>query len=202
MARDAHYLPASHGLDLASDISTEALAINGLPTLTGTAITVPLRLHTQTAGTYTLAVDELANLPAGYQAYLRDSFRNTYTNLATTPSVSLTLDPADAAAGRFAVVFATASPLATAPATLAALAAVYPNPAHGTATLVLPQALRGTSASTVQLLNTLGQVVLTKTLAAGTAPTVELSLSGLAPGIYTVRATTEAGLIAKRLTVQ
>jgi hypothetical protein len=201
-ARDAHYLPASHGLDLASDISTEALAINGLPELTGSAVTVPLRLHTQVAGTYTLAVDELANLPAGYQAYLRDGLTNTYTSLATTPSVSLTLAPADAAAGRFAVVFATSSPLATAPAALAALAAVYPNPAHGTATLVLPQALRGQSASTVQLLNTLGQVVLTKTLAAGAAPTLELSLSGLAPGIYTVRATTEAGLVAKRLAVQ
>ncbi len=201
-ARDAHYLPASHGLDLASDISTEALAINGLPELTGPTVTVPLRLHSQVAGTYSLAVDELANLPAGYQAYLRDGLTNTYTNLSTTPSVSLTLAPADAAAGRFAVVFATASPLATAPAALAALAAVYPNPAHGTATLVLPQALRGSSASTIQLLNTLGQVVLTKTLAAGTAPTTELSLAGLAPGIYTVRATTEAGQVAKRLVVQ
>ena len=202
VARDAHYLPATHGLDLASDISTEALAINGLPELNGTAVTVPLRLHTQVAGTYTLAVDELANLPAGYQAYLRDGFRNTYSSLASTPSVSLDLSPADAAAGRFAIVFATSSPLATAPATLAALAGVYPNPAHGTATLVLPQALRGTSASTVQLLNTLGQVVLTKALPAGGAPTVELPLNGLAPGIYTVRATTEAGLVTKRLTVQ
>lgn len=201
-ALDAHYLPASHGLDLASDISTEALAINGLPELTGAAVTVPLRLHAPAAGTYTLAVDELANLPAGYRAYLRDGSTGTTTDLATTPSVSLTLAPTDAPAGRFALLITAASPLATAPATLAALAAVYPNPAHGTATLVLPQALRGTSASTIQLLNTLGQVVLTKTLAAGGAPTVELPLNGIAPGIYTVRASTEAGLVAKRLTVQ
>ncbi|MDO7886212.1 DUF4394 domain-containing protein [Hymenobacter cheonanensis] len=198
---DAHYLPATHGLDLASDISTEALAINGLPELTG-ATTVALRVHAPTAGTYTLTVDELLNLPAGYRAYLRDASTGTYTDLTTTPSVSLTLAPGEAPTGRFALLFTAASPLATAPAALAALAAVYPSPAHGTATLVLPQALRGNSASTVQLLNALGQVVLTKTVAAGSGLTVELPLAGIAAGIYTVRATTEAGIVAKRLVVQ
>lgn len=197
---DAPYLPATHGLDLATG-GTEALTINGLPALAG-PVTVPLRVHAPAAGTYTLAADELANLPAGYHAYLHDSSTGTYTDLATTPSVSLALTPADAPSGRYAVLITAASPLAAAPAVLATLAAVYPNPAHGTATLVLPQALRGTSASTIQLLNTLGQVVLTKTLAAGGTPTVELSLSGLAPGIYTVRAATETGLVTKRLTVQ
>jgi hypothetical protein len=198
---DAHYLPATHGLDLASDISTEALAINGLPELKGVT-TVPLKVHAPKPGTYTLAVDELINLPAGYRAYLRDANTGTYTDLTTTPSVSLTLAPSEAATGRFALLFTAASPLATAPAALAALAAVYPSPAHGTATLVLPQALRGTSASTVQLLNSLGQVVLSKTVAAGSGVTVELPLAGVAAGIYMVRATTEAGLVAKRLVVQ
>lgn len=198
---DAHYLPATHGLDLASDISTEALAINGLPELKG-ATTVALRVHAPAAGTYTLAVDELLNLPAGYRAYLRDASTGTYTDLTATPSVSLALAPGDAPTGRFTLLFSAASPLATAPAALAALAAVYPSPAHGTATLVLPQALRGNSASTVQLLNSLGQVVLTKTVAAGSGTTVELPLAGIAAGIYTVRATTEAGLVAKRLVVQ
>jgi len=198
---DAHYLPATHGLDLASDISTEALAINGLPELAG-ATTVPLRVHARTAGTYTLAVNELANLPAGYRAYLRDASTGSYTDLTTTPSVSLELTSSEASTGRFALLFTSASPLATAPAALAALAAVYPSPAHGTATLVLPQALRGNSASTVQLLNSLGQVVLTKTVAAGSGTTIALPLTGIAAGIYTVRATTEAGLVAKRLVVQ
>jgi hypothetical protein len=198
---DATYLPATHGLDLATDASADALSINGLPALTG-PVTVPLRVHAPAAGTYTLAVDELNNLPAGYHAYLRDSSTGTYTDLTTTPSVSLALTPADAPSGRYALLITAASPLSTAPATLAALAAVYPNPAHGTATLILPQALRGTSASTIQLLNTLGQVVLTRTLAPGVAPTVELSLNGVAPGIYTVRASTEAGMVAKRLVVQ
>ena len=198
---DAHYLPATHGLDLASDLSTEGLAINGLPELTG-PVTVPLLVHAPAAGTYTLAVDELNNLPAGFHAYLRDASAGTYTDLNTTSSISLTLTPTDPATGRYAVVFSATAPLATASATLSALAAVYPSPAHGTATLVLPQALRGTSASTVQLLNSLGQVVLTRTMAAGAAPSLELPLTNLAAGIYTVRATTEAGLVAKRLVVQ
>ncbi|QKG56345.1 DUF4394 domain-containing protein [Hymenobacter sp. BRD128] len=198
---DAHYLPATHGLDLASDISTEALAINGLPKLTG-AVTVPLRVHAPAAGTYTLAVDELNNLPTGYHAYLSDATTGTYTDLATTPSLSLNLSSTDPATGRYAIVFSANAPLATASAALSAQASLYPSPAHGTATLVLPQALRGTSASTVQLLNALGQVVLTRTMAAGAAPSLELPLSGLAAGIYTVRATTAAGLVAKRLVVQ
>jgi hypothetical protein len=198
---DAHYLPATHGLDLASDITSEALAINGLPELTS-AVTVPLRVHAPAAGTYTLAVDELANLPTGYRAYLRDATTGTYTDLTATPSVSLNLTPTDPATGRYAVLFSANAPLATASATLSALAGLYPSPAHGTATLVLPQALRGTSASSVQVLNSLGQVVLTKTLAAGAAPSLELPLAGLAAGIYTVRASTAAGLVAKRLVVQ
>jgi hypothetical protein len=44
--------------------------------------------------------------------------------------------------------------------------------------------------------------VLTRTLAAGAAETLELPLNGLAPGIYSVLARTQAGLVAKRLVVQ
>jgi hypothetical protein len=198
---DAHYLPATHGLDLASDLNTEALAINGLAPLAGT-VTVPLRVHAPVAGTYTLAVDELANLPAGYRAFLRDASTGTSTDLSTTPSVSLNLSPGDPATGRYAVVFSATAPLATASAALSAQVGLYPSPAHGTATLLLPLALRGNGASTVQVVNTLGQVVLTKTVAAGASPAVELPLAGLAAGIYTVQATTAAGLVAKRLVVQ
>ena len=105
--------------------------------------------------------------------------------------------------GRYAIVFSTQSRvLATAPAALAQLATVYPNPAHGTATLRLPAALRGTQATPVTVVDNLGRTVLTRTLAAGTAETLELPLAGLAPGIYSVLARTSAGLVAKRLVVQ
>ncbi len=93
------------------------------------------------------------------------------------------------------------TPLATAPAALAQLASVYPNPARGTATLRLPAALRGTQATAVSVTDNLGRVVLTRTLAAGTAETLELPLATLAPGSYLVLAQTARGLVAKRLMV-
>jgi len=197
---DAHYLPATHGLDLATDLSTEALSINGLPALASTT-TVPLHLHAAVAGTYTLAVDELQNLPAGYHAYLRDALTGAYTDLATTPTLSLTLAPTDAPTGRYAVVFGTAQPLAVASAATAQLVSLYPNPAHGTASLLLPQALRTGAATPVALVDNLGRTVLSRTLSA-TADALELPLGGLAPGIYSVQAQTNAGVVAKRLVVE
>ena len=201
---DAHALPSANGLTLASEAATaEALAINGLPVLTGADVLVPLRVSGASAGTYTLAVDKLANLPGAYHAYLRDALTGTYTDLATTPSVSLTLAANAAAGGRYAVLFTPQSRvLATAPAALARLASVYPNPAHGTATLLLPLALRGNQATAVTVVDNLGRTVLTRTLAAGAAETLELPLANLASGVYSVLAHTASGLVAKRLVVQ
>ncbi|UOQ97973.1 DUF4394 domain-containing protein [Hymenobacter sp. 5317J-9] len=200
---DAHYLPATNGLLLATEAGAEALAINGMPALTGADVLLPLQVAAATAGTYSLEVDQLANLPAGYRAYLRDALTGTYTDLATTPSVSLPLAANAAAGGRFAVLFTTqARVLATAPAALAQLANVYPNPAHGSATLLLPVALRGQQATPVAVVDNLGRTVLTRTLAAGTADALELPLSGLAAGVYSVQARTAAGLVVKRLVVE
>jgi hypothetical protein len=200
---DAHYLPATNGLELATEAGSEQLAINGQPELTGTDVLLPLRLTVAAAGPYSLAVDNLANLPAAYHAYLRDALTGTYTDLAATPSLSLNLTASSAATGRYALLFTTqARVLANAPAALARLASVFPNPAHGTATLLLPTALRGTSATAVSVVDNLGRTVLTRTLAAGSAEALELPLGGLAPGIYSVQARTAAGLVAKRLVVQ
>ena len=202
-AFDAAALPNSHGLALATEAGAEALAINGQPLLTGADLVLPLRLSATAAGTYTLAVDNLANLPANYRAYLRDASTGTYADLAATPTISLALTANAAAGGRYALVFSTQNRvLATAPAALARLASVYPNPAHGTATLLLPVALRGTAATAVAVVDNLGRTVLTRTLAAGTAEALELPLAGLAPGVYSVQARTSAGLVAKRLVVQ
>ncbi|MBF9143267.1 fibronectin type III domain-containing protein [Hymenobacter properus] len=201
---DAHYLPATNGLTLATETPAgEFLAISGQPTLTGADVVLPLQLAVATAGTYTLAVDDLSHLPAGYHAYLRDALAGTYTDLATTPMVNLTLAANAAPGGRYAVVFTPqARVLATAPAALAKLATVYPNPAHGSATLLLPVALRGQQATNVSVVDNLGRTVLTRTLAAGAAETLELPLSGLAPGVYSVQARTASGLVVKRLVVE
>ncbi|MCI1188463.1 DUF4394 domain-containing protein [Hymenobacter sp. DH14] len=200
---DSHYLPSTNGLLLATEAGSETLAINGLPLLTGADVVVPLRVAVATAGTYNLMVDNLANLPTGYFAYLRDGLTGTYVNLATTPSVALTLAANGAAGGRYAVVFSKQSQvLASAPAALAQLATVFPNPAHGTATLLLPVALRGQQATAVMIVDNVGRVVLSRTLAAGTAEALELPIASLAPGVYSVVARTAAGLVAKRLVVE
>ena len=93
-------------------------------------------------------------------------------------------------------------PLAAAPAALARLATLAPNPAQGSTTLRLPAALRGGQASSISIVDNVGRTVLRRLLAAGLAETVELPLTGLAPGIYSVLARTSAGLVARRLVVE
>ena len=203
-AFDAHSLPSPNGLTLATETAaTEPLAINGQAALTTTDVLLPLRVASAAAGTYTLSVDNLANLPANYRAYLRDAATGAFTDLATTASVTLNLAANGAAGGRYAVLFTTQRRvLATAPGALAQLVSVYPNPAHGTATLLLPAVLRGNKATVVSVVDNLGRVVLTRTLAIGTGETLDLPLGTLAPGVYSVQAHTAAGLVAKRLVVQ
>ncbi|ALW86971.1 hypothetical protein AUC43_18935 [Hymenobacter sedentarius] len=203
-AFDAVALPAPNGLTLATETAAaEPLAINGLPALTNADVLLPLRVAALTAGTYTLTVDNLANLPGNYHAYLRDALTGTFTDLATANSLSLNLTANGAAGGRYAVLFTTqARVLATAPAALAQLANVYPNPAHSAATLLLPLSLRGNQATVVAVVDNVGRVMLTRTLAAGAGETLELPVTGLAPGVYSVLARTAAGLVAKRLVVQ
>lgn len=202
-AFDAHALPASTGLALATETDAlEALAINGQPQLAGTEVLLPLRLAVPAAGTYVLGVETLANLPTPYRAYLRDALTGSYTDLSTTPAVSLNLT-ANANSGRYALLFSPKGRvLATAPAALAQLASVYPNPAHGTATLLLPTKLRGNAATAVTIVDNVGRVVLARTFAAGPAETLELPLNTLSAGVYTVLARTAAGLVAKRLVVE
>jgi hypothetical protein len=200
---DAAYLPGpGQQLALRTEAAGQGYAINGQPLLTGADVLLPLHLSAAAAGIYSLNVDALQNLPATYHAYLQDAATSTYTDLATTPSIRLNLAANTDNAGRYALLFSTqARVLATAPATLAALVSLYPNPAHGTATLLLPAALRGTSATQVEILNLLGQVV-RRTVQPAAAATLELSLDGLAAGLYTVRAHTAAGTVSRRLTVE
>lgn len=94
------------------------------------------------------------------------------------------------------------TPLATAPVALAQLATLWPNPAHGTATLRLPAALRGGQASSITVIDNVGRTVGCRMLAATANDELELPLAGLAPGVYSVRARTAAGVVVKRLTIQ
>ena len=199
---DAHYLPATNGLLLATTADTEALAIDGRPALTGTEVAVPLLVAAATTGAYALQVDELANLPTGYFAYLRDGLTGTYTSLTAGTSLPLTLAANAATGGRYAVVFTTQPrALATAPAALAQQVGVYPNPATSAVTIELPAAL-GRTAVAATLTDALGRQVRAVTLPAQGPAAHQLDLHQLAPGVYALRLTTSAGVLVKKLVVK
>ena len=207
-ASDAAYLPASNGLLLSTEADGEALSINGLPTLTGQPVRLPLRVAATDGGPHTLHVAALENLPADYRAYLHDLVTDSLTDLSRTANITLALPPGAPATGRYELVFTVpqitpqpAQPSQPGPQPATAIS-LYPNPAHGTATLVLPQALRGPEATAVQVIDQLGRVALRHSFAAGPDENLELPLDQLAPGLYAVRVQTTTGPVIRRLVVE
>ena len=79
---------------------------------------------------------------------------------------------------------------------------LYPNPAHGSFTLLLPAEM-GRVAVTAKLFNQLGQLVAERALpitAAGAS--AQFDVSGLAPGVYSLRLTGGSGQVVKRVVVE
>ncbi|WP_310393934.1 S8 family peptidase [Hymenobacter sp.] len=105
-----------------------------------------------------------------------------------------TLPQLQAAADAAAQVYATLLP--TRPKTAVAGFAVYPNPTAGPLRVELPT---GFGLSAVHVFNTLGQQVLRKE--AGGA-SVGVSLAGLAPGLYTLRAQGTSGVLTRAVEVR
>ncbi len=164
------------------------------------APTATLSAATQANGAVLLTAAPVAG--ATYQFYLNGTAVGTASTTNTLLLQSGTLN------GSYTVVV-TSGGCASAPSNAVAVTVtgtrpaslggvsllVYPNPTpDGRLTLELtgPQA----KASQLEVLNALGQVVLGRTLAPGTAP---LSLAGLAPGVYTLRAHTEQGVLTQRV---
>ncbi|GAB3876662.1 hypothetical protein GCM10028824_34720 [Hymenobacter segetis] len=80
---------------------------------------------------------------------------------------------------------------------------VYPNPAHRSASLVLP-AVAGAAQARLTLLNALGQAVRTQTIAlpkAGETRT-QLDLADVPPGLYTLRVAAAGQTASQRLAVE
>ena len=179
---DAVKMTNPSGLNLAALAGNTRLVINALPAITAATV-VPLTLAVPTAGTYTLALSQLANI--SNTVYLRDAFTGTERLLTAGTPVSVTLTSAPTT--RFSLAFRPSGALATTANVLAAQTNVYPNPAHGSFSLLVP-AVPGAAKATATLLNALGQVVNTRTLAltAGGA-TTEYATSGLAAGVYALR---------------
>ena len=73
--------------------------------------------------------------------------------------------------------------------------ALYPNPAHGTATVRVPA-----GPATLTLLDALGRAV--RTQSALTGPDIPFDLAGLAPGVYTLRVQAGAAVATQKLIVE
>ena len=91
-------------------------------------------------------------------------------------------------------------------ATRAALAAsavgLYPNPAHGSFIVLLPP-LAGQPTVRATLLNSLGQVVLSRTIALTAAgATAEFATQALAAGVYTLRLQSDDQTLTKRVVLE
>jgi hypothetical protein len=195
---DAVKLPNTHGLNLSAVAGGDELAINGLPLPTGAAITtVPLQVRVPATGSYTLHAADIVNLPAGMVAYLRDRQTGAVVDLSQQPDYTFSLNAAYTGV-RFELFFTPQRVTAVAPASLAAQVAVFPNPAHKAVFVELPATLTR-SAVAVALVDALGRTVLTQPL---TAASSQLSLEGVATGVYALRLTTAQGTVTKKLTVE
>ncbi|TGE12811.1 Ig-like domain-containing protein [Hymenobacter elongatus] len=196
---DAEKLPNTTGLNLASVAAGTGLAINGLPFLQATTL-VPLTVGVPVTGTYTLQAASLANFGTA-AVYLLDAVTGQQIDLKQQTTYSFSASNAALITGRFSLSFGALRPLATSSSALAAGVALYPNPASKMAWVELPAAL-GRKPVTATLLDALGRVVRTQQLPANGNKAHALSLAELPVGVYSLRLSTEAGLVTKRLIIE
>ena len=197
---DAYKLPGTAGLRLGSLAGNEELSVNGLAPLTATT-NVVLNVAVPAAGTYTLSVAALLNFAPGTQVLLLDTQTGARVDLSQQPSYRFTTT-STALPGRFSLRFAAATPLASQPAALGDLVQLFPNPAHGRFTVLLPAEMGRTPVAAV-VLNPLGQRVAAQTVAMNAAgATAQFDLTGLAPGIYSLRLASANGQVVKRIVVE
>ncbi|RZK61063.1 MAG: T9SS type A sorting domain-containing protein, partial [Hymenobacter sp.] len=197
---DAYKLPNSSGTSLSSFFTGGELSINGLAPLTGAAVTVPLNVQVPAAGSYSLNALDLLNFDTATKVYLLDAQTGARVDLSQQAVYSFTAS-ATAQPGRFSLYFGPATALATNPAALAAQVQLFPNPARGSFTVVVPAEL-GRAAVRATLFNQLGQQVAEQTIpmtAAGA--TAQFDVSSLALGIYTLRLKSGDNQVTKRLVV-
>jgi hypothetical protein len=200
-AFDAEKLANPTGLNLATSLAGgRQLSIDGQPELAATQRVVPLAVGVPVAGTYTFTASQLLNLST-VPVYLRDAQLGTLTDLRQQSAYQFTVSSAAALnTTRFALVFSPQQALATVPAALVQQVAVYPNPAKAQVAIDLPPSL-SRQPVTVSLLDALGRVVRQQVLPAGSASHT-LSLATMAPGVYSLRLSTELGTLVKKLVVE
>ena len=198
---DAAKLLNPHGLNVSAEAGTQRLAVNGLPVLGTAMVTVPLTVGVPAAGAYAFHAAQLLNLSTT-PVYLRDRQSGALVDLARQPSYAFTVSNASALlTGRFELVFLPQQVLGTASTSFSAQVAVYPNPASKAVFVALPAA-EGRGAGRAELVDGLGRVVRTQVLPAAGATAHQLSLVGVATGVYSVRIATPQGVAVKKLVVE
>jgi hypothetical protein len=199
-AFDAEKLPNPTGFNLSTTQAGKQLSIDGQPELGTAQRVVPLAVGVPAAGVYTFTASQLLNLSAT-PVYLRDLQLGTLTDLRQQPTYQFTVSNASALnTTRFALVFSPQQALATVPAALAEQVGLYPNPARTQVAIELPLSL-SRQPVTAALLDALGRVVRTQVLPAGLA-THSLPLADLASGVYSLRLTTDKGMVVKKLVIE
>ncbi|GAB3870961.1 hypothetical protein GCM10028824_20210 [Hymenobacter segetis] len=198
---DAVKLPNPTGLDLATLAAARPLAINGLPLPGTTEVVVPLHLRVPQAGTFAFEVADLNNFgPA--TVYLRDALMGTQQLLAAGTTYAFTLATATAGTGRFSLVLRPATVTATRAELDAASVSIYPNPAHGRFTVLLPP-LAGQREVRATLFNALGQAVLTRIIELNAAgATADFATPELAAGVYTLRLQAAGQVLTRRVVLE
>jgi len=202
-AYDAVKLPGGNPLYLATGTSGSAFSINGLPALTAAGTAVPLMTYLPAAGTFTLRVGDLRNF-GSTPVQLEDRQTGLWHTLRPQTSLSFQANRFDAAATRFVLHFGQARALATTAAVLPAEAvSVWPNPASNAVSVNVTALPAANEKLQLSLLNVLGQVAAQQQVAvrSGAASTT-LDLSGLAPGVYTLRGATSTHSFTRSVVVQ
>ena len=201
---DAYKLRNPGAANFYSLAGTDELTINGLPLLVTADVVVPLGFSLVAPGPCVIHLDDLANFPATSGVLLRDNVLGTLTDLRQQPSYAFTATASSLAnTTRFALVLRPNGALATHAGLQASQVTLYPNPAHQSATLLLP-AVADAHTATAVLLDALGRTLWQRTLPVGpTGSTTVLDLRSLSTGVYLLRL--QAGTsapVTKRLTVE
>jgi hypothetical protein len=200
---DALKLPGGNPLYLASGLPGQAFSINGLPALTSAGAAVPLLAYLPQAGAFTLQVGELKNFGSTL-VQLEDRQTGIWHDLRPQTSLAFQASRADAAATRFVLHIGQARALASSAAVLPTDAvSVWPNPASSTISINVSALPTGNEQLKLTLLNVLGKAASTQQVAVrGGNASATLDLSGLAPGVYTLRGATSTHTFTRSVVVQ
>ena len=133
--------------------------------------------------------------------YLLDQVTGQQVNLSQQPRYTFTVGAATQTSTRFVLRFSTSAVLTTKASLTSSSISLYPNPAHQSVTVLVP-AVAGSQACSAELYNSLGQSVRQQNATLSTSGAqLAFDVTGLAPGVYTMRLHLGQRVITKQLIV-